>query len=86
MQEIFDLYNKKIVDRESAIGREMSIKSIASFANVSEDVAEVFIDKCKTFPSEFYKENGKDIGMIKSLQKLERVIKIRKVAKLTRLC
>lgn len=86
MQEIFDAYNKKILDRATHEGREMSIKSMAFFAEVSEDTARVFLDKCGSLPSEFYREigDGKELSITESLQKLERVLKIRKVAKLTR--
>ncbi len=84
MQKDFDSYNKKISERDTKVGMEMTIKSLCMSANVSEDVVRVFIDKGNNLPMDFYKENGngKYLSITETLQKLERVLKIRKVAKL----
>ena len=82
MQKEFDSYNKKISERDTKAGMEMTIKSLSMTANVSEDVVRVFIDKGKNLPIDFYKENDKYLSIMETLQRLERALKIRKVAKL----
>jgi len=82
MQKEFDSYNKKIAERDSKAGMELTIKSLSMTANVSEDVVRVFIDNGKNLPIDFYKENDKYLSIMETLQRLERALKIRKVAKL----
>lgn len=72
-------------EKVTEANKEMSIQSMCLFTEMPEDVVRVFYDKSGNLPDDFFiDDDGEPLGLIDGLKKLERVMKIRKVSKLSR--
>ena len=65
--------------------KDSTIQAMCFFTEMPEDVVRMFYDKSNNLPDDFFiDDNGEPLGLIDGLKKLERVMKIKKVSKLSR--